>query len=59
VIDLAFREDDATWVVVDFKTDDGLTTTKATSTYVTQLRRYARGIREATKLSVKAFLLGV
>ena len=57
VIDLAFRED-ASWTVVDFKTDAALSD-QTRAGYVTQLRRYALGIREATKLPVRAFLLGV
>ncbi|CAN5139548.1 hypothetical protein BH09MYX1_BH09MYX1_05420 [soil metagenome] len=64
IVDLAFRESasgegEGGWVVVDFKTDEGLVRGRPAADYVTQLRRYARGIREATKLPVKAFLLGV
>jgi ATP-dependent exoDNAse (exonuclease V) beta subunit len=52
VIDLAFREG-GEWVVVDFKTDDGL------ETYANQVRWYAYALAKLTGNRARACLLGV
>ena len=56
VVDLAFRES-STWTIVDFKTDRELANRR--EEYETQVRLYARAVREATGEGTKAVLLVV
>jgi ATP-dependent exoDNAse (exonuclease V) beta subunit len=57
VVDLAFREPDVGWVVVDFKTDQELEPRRAI--YEKQLRLYARAVAEATGEPARPVLLTV
>jgi ATP-dependent exoDNAse (exonuclease V) beta subunit len=57
VVDLAYREPDAGWVVVDFKTDAEIATRKAK--YETQVLLYVEAIRAATGEAARGVLLSV
>jgi ATP-dependent exoDNAse (exonuclease V) beta subunit len=57
VVDLAFREADASWTVVDFKTDAELGARRAA--YAAQVRLYADAIARATGEPAEAMLLVV
>ena len=57
VVDLAFRESGAGWVVVDFKTDQELEPRRAT--YEKQVRLYARAVAKATGEPARPVLLTV
>jgi ATP-dependent exoDNAse (exonuclease V) beta subunit len=58
VVDLAFVDGaDEVWTVVDFKTDVGMTGSRAA--YEEQVRLYARAIAEATARPARAALLYV
>jgi ATP-dependent exoDNAse (exonuclease V) beta subunit len=52
VIDLAFREG-GSWVVVDYKTDEG----GSNAAYASQVREYARVVSKATGLACEPMLL--
>ncbi|WP_439565063.1 UvrD-helicase domain-containing protein [Microcella sp.] len=56
VADLVYREDDGSLVIVDFKTDQGITETSVEA-YWTQLNAYADLIAEASGQSVSALHL--
>lgn len=55
VVDLAFVEDDGSWMVVDYKTDHDVT--EAVATYAAQVHAYARTIAEATGVDARGALL--
>lgn len=57
VVDLAYREPEAGWVVVDFKTDAEISTRKAK--YETQVLLYVEAIRAATGEAARGVLLAV
>ena len=57
VVDLAFREKDAGWTVVDFKTDVEIASRK--DDYARQIDAYARAIAEATGQPATGALLSV
>lgn len=56
MIDLAFREEDG-WVLIDYKTDSGVSEEEMAQRYEEQLNLYARALEEITGLPVKEKML--
>jgi len=56
IVDLAFRSDDG-WTVVDFKTDEDLSSQRGT--YLCQIRLYVEGVSRATGADTKGVLFAV